>query len=43
MLDYQTNPDAAPQRFSTPHAAGAIVIGSIVLLAILRHGLRGVL
>lgn len=43
MMDYQTNPEAKPQRYSTPMAAGAVVVGALVLLMILRHGLRGML
>lgn len=43
MMDYQTNPDGAPQRFSTPYAAGAIVIGALLLLIVFRYGLRGLL
>lgn len=43
MMDYQTNPEGKPQRFATTHAAGAVVIGSLLLLVIIRHGLRGLI
>lgn len=42
MMDYQTNDNAKPQRMSTPYAAGAIVIGALVGLIVMRYGLRGI-
>jgi hypothetical protein len=43
MMDYQTNPEGKPQRYSTPMAAGVVVLSSLLLLIVLRHGLRGLI
>lgn len=43
MMDYQTNPEGKPQRFATTHAAGAVVLASLLLLIVIRHGLRGLI
>lgn len=43
MMDYQTNPEAKPERFATTHAAGAVVIAALLLLVVIRHGLRGLI
>lgn len=43
MLDYQTNPDGKSQRFSTAHTTGAVVLACLLLLIIIRHGLRGLI